>query len=329
MREEDIRKREKFNRYLELVEKDARKIFADKQRFLEVACPACGGENLNPQFEKIGFNYVLCENCQTLFVNPRPGAEELNEFYINSESTSFWVEEFFKPVAEIRREKIFRPRAEFVRDKFSFSAPKIVGDIGAGFGIFLEELSKLWPSAKMTAIEPSSEMSEICRQKGLEVMPCTLEEVDCKNNQFDLLTAFELFEHLHNPGKFLEKIRALLRPGGHLLLTTQNGEGFDIKVLWEKSKSIAPPHHLNFFNPDSISFLLKSKGFVVEEVLTPGQLDWDIVEGMYQKEGVFPGRFWELVAKKASPEAKDKLQSWISENKLSSHMQILCQKPVL
>jgi len=326
MKEEDIRKRETFNQYLELVEKDVKKMFADKHQFLAIDCPACHSRNFEPQFEKLGFSYVLCRDCGTLFVNPRPPFKNLNEFYAKSESTTFWVEKFFKPVAEMRREKIFRPRAEFIKDRFSSNPVQVVGDIGAGFGIFLEELAKLWPEARMIAIEPSFDMVKICQEKGLKVMASALEDVEGWDNQFDLLTSFELFEHLYNPGRFLEKIRNLLRPGGYLLLTTLNSQGFDIQILWEKSKSIFPPQHLNFFNPDSISLLLKSKGFVVEEALTPGKLDWDIVEGMYKNEGVNPGRFWELIAKKASLEAKDKLQTWISENGFSSHMRILAKK---
>ncbi len=326
MKEEDIRNRETFNRYLKLVEEDVQKMFADEQRFVVVDCPACGHKKFEAQFKKMIFNYVLCPNCGTLFVNPRPSFENLNEFYTKSESTTFWVNDFFKPVAEIRREKIFRPRADFIKDRFFLQSPKVVGDIGAGFGIFLEELGKLWPSVRLLAIEPSVEMAEICQKKGLEVLPSALEDVKGWDGKFDLLCSFELFEHLHDPSKFLDKVWQLLSPGGYFFLTTLNGEGFDIQILWEKSKSIAPPHHLNFFNPDSIKTLLESKGFKVEEVSTPGKLDWDIVEGMHKNEGVNPGRLWELISKKASPQAKEKLQAWISENGFSSHMRVLAKK---
>jgi SAM-dependent methyltransferase len=328
MKEEDIRKREIHNRYLELVEKDVKKMFPDQKQFLEINCPACASRDFKPQFDKLGFTYVLCQGCGTLFVNPRPSLKALNEFYTKSDSATFWVEKFFKPVAEARREKIFQPRAEFIKDRFSKNIPQVIGDVGAGFGIFLEELGKFWSSAKMIAIEPSLDMIEICKQKGLEVIPSVLEDVAGWDERFDILVSFELFEHLYNPGKFLEKIWNLLRPGGYFFLTTLNGEGFDIQILWEKSKSIAPPQHLNFFNLDSISLLLKSQGFVVENISTPGKLDWDIVEGSYKAEGGGIGipRFWELIAQKADQKTKDELQDWIAENGFSSHMRILAKK---
>lgn len=329
MKEEDIRKREVFNQYLKLVEKDVQKMFADKKQFASIDCPACGRRDFKFQFEKMGFQYVLCQNCQTLFVDPRPPLQKLMDFYTGAPSSVFWVERFFKPVVEARRQKIFQPRAELIRDILPQFSQGIIGDIGAGFGIFLEELSKFWPKAKLVAIEPSPEMAEICRAKELEVIPQMAESVRGWEGKFDFLSAFELFEHLYNPGEFLEKVWSLLRPGGYFFLTTLNGQGFDIQVLWEKSKSVFPPHHLNFFNPDSIGLLLKSKGFAVREISTPGKLDWDIIEGMYKTEGVNPGRFWKLIADKADSQVKNKLQAWISENNFSSHMRILCQKQAL
>jgi len=326
MKEEEIRRRSVFNRYLELVAEDVREIFADRSSFISVDCPACGGRKYRPQFEKLGFVYVLCLDCGTLFVNPRPPLRLLMDFYTRSRSASFWVNDFFPPVAEVRREKIFRPRAEYVDNTLSALSNGVVGDIGAGFGLFLEELARFWPSARLVAIEPSAQMVTICQGKGLEVIPCGLEEVSGWDGQFDLLTSFELFEHIYAPDEFLQKARQLLGDGGYLLLTTLNGEGFDIQVLWEKSKSVAPPHHLNFFNPRSVEKLLQANGFVMEKADTPGKLDWDIVEGMYQEEGADPGRWWRLIADKAETAVKDDLQKWISQSGFSSHMRILARK---
>jgi SAM-dependent methyltransferase len=326
MKEEEIRNRSAHNRYLELIAEDVKTIFADKSKFVKIDCPACGSKKYRKQFEKTGFTLVLCKNCGTLFVNPRPPGRLLNDFYTKSRSASFFVHSFFQPVAEARREKIFRPRAEYIRDTLPEKSKGIIGDIGAGVGLFLEELAKLWPSGRMVAIEPSLEEVKVCKEKGLEVIPCALEDVKGLDNKFDLLTSFELFEHLYSPDEFLKKTWKLLRPGGHLFLTTQNGEGFDIQILWEKSKSISPPVHLNFFNPGSIKKLLEANNFIVEKIDTPGKLDWDIVEGMYRKEGADLGRLWRLVADKCTPAARSKLQTWITKSNLSSHMRILARK---
>lgn len=325
MKEEDIRKRDVLNRYLELVRRDAEHFFQDRSRFQRIACPACRGEHHEKQFAKNGFEYVLCSDCDTLFVNPRPFYSDLMKIYADSPSTRYWVEDFFKPMAEARREKIFRPRAEYIVNRFPDLASGHIGDIGAGFGIFLEELKKIWPSSRALAIEPSVDMAEICRGKGLPVIESMLEDI-VPEHRFDLLTAFELVEHLHDPEVFMRKTAVLLNPGGRFFMTTLNGLGFDIQLLWGASKSVTPPHHLNFFNPHSIRILLERSGFELLEISTPGQLDWDIIEGGYRQEGTDPGRFFRTLSKYGTAEAKADLQVWIRNHNLSSHMRIIARK---
>lgn len=325
MKEEEIRKRGVFNRYLEMVEKDVKNIFVPSL-FIKVFCPACAGTDFVSEFKKGVFCYASCRRCKTLFVNPRPSTEELKHFYSDSESALFWINYFFKPVAEARRDKIFRPRAEYVNKKLPDAANGCIGDIGAGFGIFLEEVGKLWPQAVLFAIEPSPEQSDICRTKGFKVERCILEEIKGLDGRFDLLTAFELLEHVFDPVDFLKHVNRNLKKGGNLLMTTLNSRGFDIQLLWEKSKSVRPPHHLNFFNQDSLRILLERTGFEALEVSTPGKLDWDIVESMIRDENTDLGRFWNSFAVNGSDMAKEDLQDWISRNNMSSHMRILARK---
>lgn len=327
MKESEIRNTEVLNEYLKLVGKDVKHFF-DPGAFIPVNCPACMGISHTPEFKKLGFQYVSCKNCRTLFADPRPPFEVLNKFYSDSPSTHFWTEKFFKPVAEARRDKIFRPRAEYISKILSGGKRLVVGDIGAGFGLFLEELRKIAPDNEYVAIEPSLDMSDICREKKFDVKRMCLEEVCDMKGGFDLLTAFELIEHLHDPECFLKKAFSLLKPGGHLLSTTLNGNGFDILLLWERSKSVTPPHHLNFLNPYSAGLLFKRAGFDVVETATPGKLDWDIVEGMIRNEGADAGKFWNMLARFGTETAKVGLQNWISENNLSSHMRILARKPL-
>jgi 2-polyprenyl-3-methyl-5-hydroxy-6-metoxy-1,4-benzoquinol methylase len=328
MRESDIRKNEAFDKYLRLSAKDAKDLLTKhRNSFEQVTCVACNSAKLQRQFRKLGFWYVLCQDCDTLFTNPRPNFESLNEIYIDSPSTNFWVNEFFKPVAEVRRKKIFAPRAQYVKNFFPQYHKSVVGDIGAGFGIFLIELKNLWPLAKVVAIDPSIDMAKICRAKDLETVQTSLEEMPAKwNNKFDLLCMFELLEHLQNPRYFLSEVNKRLKRGGCLFISAPNGQGFDIQILWEKSKNVFPPHHLNFFNPGSIQILLEQTGFEVVKSETPGKIDVDIVEGMHLKDGMDIGRLWKLVINKSTPIQKARLQKWIANSGFSSHMRIVAQK---
>lgn len=284
-----------------------------------------GGAEHTEEFEKGGFQYVSCKHCGTLFANPRPTQDQLDKFYSKSDSTRFWVEDFFMPFAEARRQKIFVPRARDFAEEFPEYRDKRIGDIGAGFGLFLEELKKVWPESELCAIEPSVDMVKICRDKGLEVIPKMFEDLSEEDGKFDFLCSFELFEHLNKPKLFLEKANGALSKDGMMLITTLNGKGFDIQLLWEKHKNVNPPHHLNFINPDAMRIILEDNGFEVEKITTPGRLDWDIVEKMAGNGNADLGRWWNSVCE-ADEKAKTGLQKWITENNFSSHMRVVARK---
>ncbi len=324
MKESEIRNQDVLDQYLKLVEEDVKKLF-DNTKFESIACPACGKEDYTEQFVKSRFKYVTCNHCGTLYANPRPTQAQLDAFYSESDSTKFWVEDFFMPFAEARRNKIFAPRAREFANEFPEYRNKRIGDIGAGFGLFLEELKKIWPDSDLCAIEPSVDMVKICRDKGLKVVPKMFEDLTDEDGKFDLLCSFELFEHLNKPKVFLEKANSSLEMGGRLLLTTLNGKGFDIQLLWEKHKNVNPPHHLNFINPNSIKIIMDSCGFEVESITTPGRLDWDIVEKMIQSGNADCGRWWNSVCE-ADENAKEELQKWISKYNFSSHIRVIAKK---
>ena len=63
------------------------------------------------------------------------------------------------------------------------------------------------------------------------------------------------------------------------------------------------------------------------EISTPGELDWDIIEGGYLREGNDPGRFFETVCRYGTEESKRDLQSWIRGHNFSSHMRAIGRKP--
>ena len=76
------------------------------------------------------------------------------------------------------------------------------------------------------------------------------------------------------------------------------GVGLDIRLLWENSKSVVPPHHLNFFNPSSLKRLAEATGFECLQVSTPGELDIDII---YNNRSLIQDRFWTTLLEMTTP----------------------------
>ncbi|HUT76365.1 MAG TPA: methyltransferase domain-containing protein, partial [Polyangia bacterium] len=92
----------------------------------------------------------------------------------------------------------------------------------------------------------------------------------------DVVTSFEVIEHLFSPAQFIAKCRGILPPGGLFVLTCPNGKGFDLLELGAASSAV-DTEHLNYFHPASLQRLLDREGFDVVEVQTPGRLDAELV----------------------------------------------------
>ncbi len=157
MKESDIRSAELMDKYLEMLEVDAFTYFSKAPRN-NIDCPACEDKGKEDAFLKWGFNFVVCVSCGTLYVSPRPTQESFEWFYRESPSSTFWAETFFPAVAEARRKKLFKPKAMEIANLckgISFQ-PKVVIDVGAGWGLFLEEWHCLAPGDTVgTGFDPA------------------------------------------------------------------------------------------------------------------------------------------------------------------------------
>ena len=101
-------------------------------------------------------------------------------------------------------------------------------------------------------------MAAACRDRSLNVVEKFIEDVvpDDMPTGPKVFVSFELFEHLHDPSIFLGQLMKLMQSGDLFIFTTLSGTGVDIQALWQDSKSVMPPHHLNFLNPISVDVLL-------------------------------------------------------------------------
>jgi len=331
MKESDIRPQELFNRYLELARQDIGIFFSDHSRFEEIPCPACGSDKNEIGLKKFDFCYILCLNCGSLYLSPRPTAEMYDRYYQESESVKFWSTHFFQKTAEARREKMFRPRALLV-DKW---AKKLgikpgdgsqLADIGSGYGIFMEEVKRLNRFDQIVGIEPAPNLAQASREKGFAVIERMVEDVADEKVNAVFATVFEVLEHVFNPHKFLSSAHRILRPGGILIVTTLTVSGFDIQVLWENSKSVYPPHHINLLSVDGIIRLVESSGFKVVNLCTPGELDVDIVRNICaENPEIKISRFASSIINAAS-DVRSNFQDFLKLNRLSSHIRVIMRR---
>lgn len=325
MKEEEIRPAELFAEYLRLAEKDARQYFPEASR-QDCLCPACDQQG-QKIFSKHSFIYRECPECRTLFVSPRPRVENLHRYYRESPSARFFGTTFYRATSEARRVKLWRPKAEkILRVLKEQQAEEFqLIDIGGGHGIFAEEYEKL-SNRKVLVIEPGPESAAACRQKGVQVMESFLEDLTPEQLPLGakVFVSFELFEHLHQPSVFMNRLKYLMNPSDLFLFTTLNGLGLDIQLLWENSNSFSL-QHLQFFNPQSIRQFLAKSHFVPVLIETPGKLDLDILK---KNQGMVRERFWNNLLSTADEKTLEQWQMFVSSQGLSSHMWVACRRSI-
>jgi len=326
--EEEIRPEKVFNEYLSLTAIDTVTFFENAEN-VEISCPACASNKGYEWAKKSLFTYKICSSCKTIYVNPRPVISSFNAYYTDSPSTKFWASTFYKVTESARREKLWKPKAEMIKERiqhYGEGAPfQYIIDIGGGYGVFDEEIKAIM-DIEAIVIEPSVHLAQICRNKGLEVVEKFMEDIihgDLPEGR-KCYVSFELFEHLHDPAKFLKIVYDNMKKGDIFIFTTLSGMGIDIQLLGEHAKALSPPHHLNFFNPKSASILLEKNCFEVLEAITPGKLDIDI---LLKNKQFLQDKFWKNVLEYQNESELNSLQEFIAFSGLSSHMMITCIKP--
>ncbi|KAL8752153.1 MAG: hypothetical protein Q9184_005825 [Pyrenodesmia sp. 2 TL-2023] len=107
-------------------------------------------------------------------------------------------------------------------------------DVGCGGGIFAESAARLSKTASVTAIDPSREVIEVAKQHArrdpilqepgrLNYLNKAIEDLDVPRSQeelYDVVSLFEVIEHINTPAPFLKNCLAFIKPGGWLILST-------------------------------------------------------------------------------------------------------------
>lgn len=327
--ENDIRPLDLVEGKREAFEKDVAWFVARRESFRPVACPACSATDGRLRWTKFSLDYVECSSCGTTYMSPRPAQSDLDAFYSQSEGYRYWTEVIFPASEDVRRERIFRPRLERILDfcqRFGV-VPDVLLEVGAGFGTFCQLAAGSSAFRRVIAVEPTPSLAQSCRDRGLEVIEAPIEQVELSGLEVDVIASFEVLEHLLDPGTFIRRCGETLRTGGLIVLSCPNGRGFDVEVLGAVSDTV-DIEHLNYFTPSSLALLVRSRGFEVLEVSTPGVLDVDIVRNKVDA-GEFDlsdQPFLRRVVLDEQESLGERFQQFLQENLLSSHMWIVARK---
>ena len=156
-------------------------------------------------------------------------------------------------------------------------------DIGCGPGFFLKTAQERgW---RVLGMEPSRRAAAHARELGVQVVEGFFNGESAGTlGRFDVAHLNNVLEHVPNPIEILGHARELLEPRGLLCLNVPNDfssfqnaarHALDLAEWW-----VAPPHHLNYFDFDSLSGVLMRLGFAVEERSTTFPMELFLLMGL-------------------------------------------------
>lgn len=328
-KEKDIRPENLMELKKPALEHDKKYLFDRIPEFVSVDCVACGSKNHVFWAEKEGFNYNECINCGTIFMTPRADEKTIGDFYKQSKNYAFWNEFIFPTTDAVRKEKIFIPRAvksiEYCK-KYGVTGGVLV-EIGSAFGTYCQAIQDQNYFQRIIAVEPTPGLAQTCRDKKIETIEKTVEELDLEEGIADVVANFEVIEHLVNPRNFIEKAIKFLRVGGLFICTCPSGTGLGTLVLKEKAR-VVDHEHINYFNPKSLPLLLSECGLETLEVTTPGELDVDLLFNEYNENpsDFEDNKFFKQLFENKKNACFAEFQKFLKENLLSSHMWVVARK---
>jgi SAM-dependent methyltransferase len=235
-------------------------------------CPVCGNSSSLLIFEgkdrlhnKQGvFSVNACKSCGLYYLNPHPDSIEINEYYPESYICyQTAVEDEPSRIRRLdRKYGLYKRYRQIIR---RVPKPGYILDIGCATGLFLNSMKlKGW---KVYGIEPSPLAAQYAQQRfGLDVVQDSFESAGLDNNIFDVVTLWDVFEHVSNPLQTIQKIWDVLKPGGLLVINLPNPESWDRYMFGKYWAGWDVPRHYQLFTRKLLVEYLERAGFKVLEV---------------------------------------------------------------
>jgi SAM-dependent methyltransferase len=216
-----------------------------------VACNLCGSRDARLLYRQKDYrlavedtlwNLVICRRCGLGYLDPRPTVDEIGRYY-----PTRYYDHRGDALPRYERQAAYVP-----------GGPGRLLDVGTARGDFLAVMVRRgWETV---GIERSPDTETVA---GVDVHHERFPE-DCslRDGSFDVITAWAVFEHLHDPAAAFRACARLLRPGGRLVVQVPNLRS--IQSRWARQEDI--PRHLYFFTEDTLRGFGDAAGIPLERV---------------------------------------------------------------
>jgi len=223
-------------------------------------CPACNSASFSPAFRHSGYQLVRCDMCRLLFVNPQAPAMVTDQIYEKVYFDKRDVATGSVAPEKVKEFRLLSGKERLADIEKTKRPPGRLLDVGCAEGFFLESAKA--GGWECYGVELSSFGAEVARQAGVgEIFTGTLRDAKYPDNHFDVVTMFDVIEHLHDPKVELEEVLRILKPGGMYYTLTPDAKSPPARLMGKRWFEIKPPEHLFYFSGGNMQDLLRSVGF--------------------------------------------------------------------
>ena len=236
----------------------------------KVVCSICGNSEVLFQFTKNNFDIFRCNQCAVIFTHI-PDSFNLESIYDQSYFQGGQEDGYgnYLGTEEVLR-KEFKKSVKTLRKLTDHQDNLRLLELGSAYGFFLDEAQSYF---QCTGIEVSEEAAKFSQDRGHEVIHGVLDANTASHlGKFDIVTMFDVIEHLPDPVQTLNYINEILNPNGLIMVTTGDVDSILSKIMRQKWRLMAPPQHTFFFSKRTLGSIFENMNYSIEIIDRPWKL---------------------------------------------------------
>jgi SAM-dependent methyltransferase len=224
------------------------------------------------------YTIVQCSRCGLVYTNPRLNGADILDSYVAVEDPLYLQE---RDGRVLTFERHLRPLEKIK------PPPGRLLDVGAYTGVFVEIACRHGWDA--WGLEPSHWAVSEARRQGLNMIEGTLGSVDLPEASYDVITLWDVIEHVTDPLAEVQRAHRLLKPGGLLVAHTMDVDSLFARLMGARWPWLMEMH-IYFFSRRTLTALLETAGFKVIRAAP---------QGRYLRLGYFATRVGGLLGQSA------------------------------